>query len=139
MHVKTTISGDASSPAVDSGFAQTTGTRTERPWGWFVTVDESAGCKVKRIHVFAGQQISLQKHLRRTEHWVVVAGTARVTIGERVSDLAVGQHADIARGLLHRLSNATALPVEIIEVQWGDYLGEDDIIRLQDDYGRTAS
>jgi mannose-1-phosphate guanylyltransferase/mannose-6-phosphate isomerase len=122
--------------AIDQQDATARTGRTDRPWGWFELLGQLPGSKVKRIHVFAGQQISLQKHLHRAEHWVVVAGTARVTVGDRVVDLAVGQHADIALGQVHRLANATSLPVEVIEVQWGDYLGEDDIVRLHDDYGR---
>jgi mannose-6-phosphate isomerase len=110
--------------------------RTVRPWGWFETVSEEPGFKIKRIGVFAGQQISLQKHRHRAEHWVVVQGTARVTLDERVFDLSIGQSCDIALGQVHRLANPTAGPVEIVEVQFGDYLGEDDIIRLSDDYGR---
>ncbi|MFO1194731.1 MAG: cupin domain-containing protein [Rhodoferax sp.] len=110
--------------------------RTERPWGWFETVSEVRGNKVKRIRVHPGQQLSLQKHHQRAEHWVVVQGTARVTVGERQVDLTVGQHVDIALGAVHRLANRGDTPVEIIEVQFGDYLGEDDIVRLQDDYGR---
>lgn len=110
--------------------------RNERPWGWYETVSEVTGNKVKRIRVHPGQQISLQKHLRRAEHWVVVLGTAQVTVGERVLDLVPGQHIDIAVGEVHRLANLTLAPVEIIEVQFGHYLGEDDIVRLQDDYGR---
>lgn len=140
MHDQSAASAGMDSPATAPAIASADvhRTRTDRPWGWYDTLDASPGCKIKRIHVAAGRQISLQKHLHRSEHWVVVAGTARVTIGGRVSDLAVGQHADIALGQVHRLSNATTLPVEIIEVQWGDYLGEDDIVRLQDDYGRTG-
>ena len=111
--------------------------RTERPWGWYETVSEVPGNKVKRIRVHPGQKLSLQKHHRRAEHWVVVSGTAQVTVGERVIDLVPGQHVDIAVGDVHRLANLTADPVEIIEVQFGDYLGEDDIVRLQDDYGRA--
>ncbi|MHB1199272.1 MAG: phosphomannose isomerase type II C-terminal cupin domain [Polaromonas sp.] len=111
--------------------------RNERPWGWYETVSEGAGNKVKRIRVHPGQKISLQKHRQRAEHWVVVVGTAQVTVGERVVDLVPGQHIDIAVDAVHRLVNLTADPVEIIEVQFGHYLGEDDIVRLQDDYGRT--
>lgn len=111
--------------------------RTERPWGWFETVSEAPGNKVKRIRVHPGQQISLQKHNHRSEHWVVVLGTARVTVDGHQADLAPGQHVDIAQGAVHRLANLTAAPVEIIEVQFGSYLGEDDIVRLQDDYGRS--
>ena len=111
--------------------------RTERPWGWYETVSEVAGNKVKRIRVHPGQKLSLQKHHQRSEHWVVVLGSARVTVGERELDLIPGQYIDIAVGEVHRLANLTQGPVEIIEVQFGDYLGEDDIVRLQDDYGRS--
>ena len=111
--------------------------RTERPWGWYETVSEVPGNKVKRIRVHPGQQLSLQKHHQRAEHWVVVLGTARITVGERVVDMAAGQHVDIAVGEVHRLANLTGQPVEIVEVQFGAYLGEDDIVRLQDDYGRV--
>jgi mannose-1-phosphate guanylyltransferase/mannose-6-phosphate isomerase len=110
--------------------------RTERPWGWYETVSEVAGNKVKRIQVSPGQQLSLQKHHQRAEHWVVVQGTARITIDDRVFDLGIGGHCDIAVGQVHRLANTTTGVVEIVEVQFGDYLGEDDIVRLQDDYGR---
>ena len=111
--------------------------RTERPWGWYETVSEVPGNKIKRIRVHPGGKLSLQKHHRRAEHWVVVLGRAQVTVGERVMDLVQGQHIDIAVGQVHRLVNLTPDPVEIIEVQFGDYLGEDDIVRLQDDYGRV--
>lgn len=110
--------------------------RTSRPWGWYENIFEAPGHKVKRILVQPGQQISLQRHRRRAEHWVVVQGRARVTVGLHVMELSCGQHVDIARGDVHRLANPTDSPVEIIEVQFGDYLGEDDIERLQDDYGR---
>lgn len=110
---------------------------TERPWGWYQTISETVGNKVKRIHVHPGQQLSLQKHYRRAEHWVVVHGVARVTVGDYEQDLAVGQHVDIGMGQVHRLANLTSESVEIIEVQLGSYLGEDDIVRLQDDYGRS--
>ncbi|QDL56868.1 cupin domain-containing protein [Rhodoferax aquaticus] len=110
--------------------------RTQRPWGWYESVSEVDGNKIKRIGVLPGQQLSLQKHHQRSEHWVVVKGTARITLDERVFDLSVGGHCDIAVGQVHRLANLTAEPVEIVEVQFGAYLGEDDIVRLQDDYGR---
>ena len=84
-----------------------------------------------------GQQLSLQKHHQRAEHWVVVLGTAVVTVGDQVMELVPGRHVDIAVGAVHRLTNKTDAPVEIVEVQFGDYLGEDDIVRLQDDYGRA--
>lgn len=110
--------------------------RTQRPWGWYETVSEVAGNKIKRIGVLPGQKLSLQKHHQRSEHWVVVEGSARVTLDDREFDLAKGQHCDIAVGQVHRLANLTTELVEIVEVQFGAYLGEDDIVRLQDDYGR---
>ncbi len=124
---------------------------TERPWGWYEALDEASygtgahanGNKVKRICVNPGQRLSLQKHAQRAEHWVVVRGTARITLGNQDGetftdfDLHPGQHCDIALGQVHRLSNLGREPVEIIEVQIGAYLGEDDITRLQDDFGRT--
>ena len=111
--------------------------RTERPWGWFETVSEVPDNKIKRIGVLPGQQLSLQKHRHRSEHWVVVRGTAQVTVGARVFDLGVGGHCDIALGEVHRIANRTTELVEVVEVQFGAYLGEDDIVRLQDDYGRS--
>ena len=110
--------------------------RTQRPWGWYETVSEDAVSKIKRLGVHPGQQISLQKHRHRAEHWVVVRGTAVVTVGEQMRTLAVGAHVEIAQGQVHRLHNATAELLEVVEVQWGSYLGEDDIVRLADDYGR---
>jgi mannose-1-phosphate guanylyltransferase/mannose-6-phosphate isomerase len=111
--------------------------RVERPWGWYETVSEAPGNKVKRIRVHPGQQLSLQKHHQRAEHWVVVLGTARITLDERQFDLHVGQACDIAVGQVHRLANLGSEPVEIVEVQFGAYLGEDDIVRLEDNYGRV--
>lgn len=111
--------------------------RTTRPWGWFETLSEVPGHKVKRIRVLPGQQISLQRHHQRAEHWVVVRGQAHVSVGARALDLGVGQHVDIAVGEVHRLANRSQDPVDIVEVQFGHYLGEDDIERLGDDYGRT--
>jgi mannose-6-phosphate isomerase len=110
--------------------------KTERPWGWYENVSEVAGNKVKRIRVHPGQQLSLQKHHQRAELWVVVQGIAHVTLNDKQFDLTVGQHVDIAAGVVHRLSNKTDAALEIVEVQFGAYLGEDDIVRLQDDYGR---
>jgi mannose-6-phosphate isomerase len=116
--------------------------RTERPWGWYESIDESTGLKVKRIGIHPGKQLSLQKHAQRAEHWVVVRGTAVVTLGAQDGSLKeitlqIGQHCDIAVGQIHRLANRTEAPVEIVEVQLGHYLGEDDITRLQDDFGRA--
>jgi len=111
--------------------------RVERPWGWYETVSELPGYKIKRIGVLPGQQLSLQKHHQRAEHWVVVQGTACVTLDAREFELVAGQHCDIAVEQVHRLANRTTQPVEIVEVQFGNYLGEDDIVRLTDDYGRA--
>jgi len=111
--------------------------RTLRPWGWYETISEVPGNKIKRIGVYPGQQLSLQKHHQRAEHWVVTTGTARVTLDDRQFDLRPGEYCDIAIGQVHRLTNLTDAPVEIVEVQFGSYLGEDDIVRLQDDYGRN--
>ena len=111
--------------------------RTERPWGWYETVSEAPGNKIKRIGVLPGQRLSLQKHQQRAEHWVVVQGVAEVTVDAQVQTLGVGAHVDIAMGQVHRLANLTADMVEIVEVQFGTYLGEDDIVRLSDDYGRS--
>ncbi len=110
--------------------------RSTRPWGWYETVSEGVGNKIKRIGVNPGQQLSLQRHRQRSEHWVVVQGTAHVTLDDRVFDLEPGGHCDIALGQVHRIANHTQHPLEIVEVQFGSYLGEDDIERLQDDYGR---
>ena len=110
---------------------------THRPWGWFATVCDEAGYKVKRIHVLAGQQLSLQRHRHRAEHWIVVQGRAQVTVGERECELQVGEHVDIALGAVHRLANRTTEPLEIVEIQLGALLEEDDIERLEDAYGRV--
>ena len=91
--------------------------RTLRPWGWYETVSEAPGNKIKRIGVNPGQQLSLQRHRQRAEHWVVVQGTAHVTLGEQVFDLPPGGHCDIALGQVHRIANRTLAPVEIVEVQ----------------------
>ena len=113
--------------------------RSERPWGWFETVSEDAVSKIKRLRVHPGQQISLQKHLQRAEHWVVVRGLAQVTIGQTVQTLGVGAHVEISLGQVHRLGNTTDEPLDVVEVQWGNYLGEDDIVRLEDTYGRVPT
>jgi mannose-6-phosphate isomerase-like protein (cupin superfamily) len=111
--------------------------KVRRPWGWYEDVYAAPGFKLKRIGVHPGQQISLQSHSQRAEHWVVVQGTARVTLGEQVFELQPGQYCDIALGQKHRLGNPGSGPLEIVEVQFGAYLGEDDITRFGDDYGRA--
>lgn len=111
--------------------------RVARPWGWYDSIDMGANFQVKRIMVKPGAKLSLQLHHHRAEHWVVVKGTARVTNGETVFDLQENQSTYIPIGAKHRLENVTDKPLEIIEVQSGDYLGEDDIVRLDDTYGRA--
>jgi mannose-1-phosphate guanylyltransferase/mannose-6-phosphate isomerase len=113
-----------------------THTRVFRPWGNYETVDAGERFQVKRIVVKPGASLSLQMHHHRAEHWVVVKGTARVTCDERVFDLQENQSTFIPLGSRHRLENATDAPLEIIEVQSGGYLGEDDIVRFEDAYGR---
>ncbi|HEX3204573.1 MAG TPA: cupin domain-containing protein, partial [Nitrospiraceae bacterium] len=108
-----------------------------RPWGSYTVLEEGAGYKVKRVTVNPGGRLSLQLHHQRSEHWVVIAGTARVTRGEEVFDLRVGQSTAIPTETKHRLENPGTDTLHIIEVQNGPYLGEDDIVRFQDDYGRT--
>lgn len=109
----------------------------ERPWGNFTVLDEGAGYKVKRIEVLPGKRLSYQKHAQRAEHWFVVQGTARVTLDDREITLQAGEYVDIAIGAAHRIENPGAEKVIFVEVQRGAYLGEDDIVRLQDDFGRT--
>jgi len=111
--------------------------RVYRPWGSYETVDEGARFKVKRITVSPGASLSLQKHHHRAEHWIVVTGTALVTVEDRKIQLDENQSTYIPVGACHRLENRGKVPLELIEVQSGDYLGEDDIVRLEDVYGRA--
>lgn len=110
-----------------------------RPWGSFTVLDEGEGYKVKRLEVLAGKRLSYQKHARRAEHWMVVAGKARVTLDDRDIEVALGETIDIPVGSAHRVENPGQETLIFIEVQRGDYLGEDDIIRLQDDFGRAGT
>lgn len=108
-----------------------------RPWGSFATLEEGPGYKVKRLVVLPGRRLSLQKHRHRAEHWVVVSGTATVVRGTETLTLRRRQCAVIPRGAWHRIANRGRVPTVVIEVQHGSYLGEDDILRRQDDYGRV--
>ncbi len=110
--------------------------KVHRPWGWYDSIDEGARFKVKRILVKPGASLSLQKHHHRAEHWIVIKGTAEITNGFNVKLLTENQSTYIPLGEVHRLSNPGTIPLEIIEVQSGSYLGEDDIVRIEDDYGR---
>ncbi len=110
-----------------------------RPWGWYDSIDAGARFQVKRILVKPGASLSLQKHHHRAEHWIVVRGTAEVTNGDQVILLTENQSTYIPLGQVHRLANPGKVPLEIIEVQSGSYLGEDDIVRFDDTYGRVAA
>ena len=111
--------------------------QVHRPWGWYDSVDSGPRFQVKRIMVKPGASLSLQKHHHRAEHWIVVSGTAEVTNGEQVLLLTENQSTYIPLGQVHRLANPGKVPLEIIEVQSGSYLGEDDIVRFEDTYGRS--
>jgi mannose-6-phosphate isomerase len=110
----------------------------QRPWGSFTVLDEGDTFKVKRIEVLPGKRLSYQKHAQRAEHWVVVQGTAKVTLDDRDIEVKSGEAIDIAVGAAHRVENPGDELLVFIEVQRGKYLGEDDIVRLQDDFGRTG-
>jgi mannose-1-phosphate guanylyltransferase/mannose-6-phosphate isomerase len=110
--------------------------KVSRPWGWYDSVDEGERFKVKRIQVKPGASLSLQMHHHRAEHWIVVKGTAEITNGDQVITLHENQSTFIPQGQTHRLANPGKTPLEIIEVQSGSYLGEDDIVRFEDTYGR---
>jgi mannose-6-phosphate isomerase-like protein (cupin superfamily) len=109
----------------------------ERPWGSYEVLEERPGFKVKVLEVKPGARLSLQRHSRRGEHWVVVEGVADVVCGDRELKLKKGEHIHIPPETNHRLGNSGDGPLAIIEVQLGDYLGEDDIVRLADDYKRV--
>ncbi len=109
----------------------------QRPWGSYTILDEGDGFKVKRIEVLPEKRLSYQKHARRSEHWFVVRGTAKVTLNGNEILVRSGESIDIPVGAAHRVENPAADLLVFIEAQTGDYFGEDDIVRLEDDYGRT--
>jgi mannose-6-phosphate isomerase len=109
-----------------------------RPWGSYTVLDEGHDYKVKRIEVLPKKRLSYQKHQRRAEHWFVVSGTAKVTLNDREFLVESGKSVDISVGDKHRVENPAEQPLVFIEVQRGDYLGEDDIERFDDDFGRAA-
>lgn len=109
-----------------------------RPWGTFTVLDEGDGFKVKRIEVLPGKRLSYQKHSQRAEHWFVVSGVAKVTLDDQEITVMAGEAIDIKIGSAHRVENPGEQLLVFIEVQRGRYLGEDDIVRLQDDFGRTG-
>ena len=110
-----------------------------RPWGSFTVLDEGDNFKIKRIEVLSGKRLSYQKHSQRAEHWVVVQGTAKVTLDDQEIIVKGGEAIDIPIGSAHRVENPGDERLVFIEVQRGKYLGEDDIVRLQDDFGRESS
>lgn len=116
---------------------QTLHRKVDRPWGWYDSIDEGEHFKVKRIQVKPGASLSLQMHHHRAEHWIVVKGVAEVTNGNQIITLMANQSTYIPQGQIHRLANPGKTPLEIIEVQSGSYLGEDDIVRFEDTYGRS--
>ncbi|MBI4124378.1 MAG: phosphomannose isomerase type II C-terminal cupin domain [Deltaproteobacteria bacterium] len=113
------------------------GPTEERPWGSFTVLEEGQGYKVKRITVKPGQILSLQSHQRRAEHWTVVQGTGKITVGAKVVTLGPNETIHIPKEAKHRIENPGKEVLQFIEVQVGDYLGEDDIVRFEDVYGRV--
>ncbi|NJL43546.1 MAG: cupin domain-containing protein [Pseudanabaena sp. SU_2_4] len=112
---------------------------SSRPWGSFTVLEEGRGYKIKRIEVKPGHRLSLQMHHHRSEHWIVVSGTALVTCGETETMVKSNQSTYVPQCTAHRLENPGLIPLVIIEVQNGEYLGEDDIVRFHDDYSRADS
>ena len=110
--------------------------QVHRPWGSYTVLEDSDGHKIKRVTVKPGQKLSLQLHHHRSEHWVVVSGTAEVELNGETKLLRQGESTFVRSGIRHRLKNPGLIPLEVIEVQLGEYLEEDDIVRFEDDYGR---
>lgn len=113
------------------------GRTTVRPWGKFIVLEDLSYTKVKRLVVNPGQRLSLQSHKLRDEHWVIVRGTARVSLDDETRDVGYGEHVYVKRGTKHRIANVADEPVELIEVQVGEAFPEEDIERFQDDYNRS--
>lgn len=110
--------------------------RDDRPWGYYEVLSDEPDHKVKRITVHPGKRLSLQRHHRRAEHWFILGGEAVATVDERDVPLKKGDAVRIPQGGVHRIDNTGATPLTFIEIQTGEYFGEDDIERLEDDYGR---
>lgn len=121
----------------ESGTANASPLYDERPWGTFTVLDEGENFKVKRIEVLPGKRLSYQKHAQRAEHWMVVAGEAKVTLDDEEITVLAGDTIDIPVEAKHRVENACAEKLIFIEIQRGSYLGEDDIVRFSDDFGRA--
>ncbi|HNW30167.1 MAG TPA: phosphomannose isomerase type II C-terminal cupin domain [Spirochaetota bacterium] len=112
---------------------------SKRPWGYFENLVDAGNHKVKRITVFPGKRLSLQSHAKRAEHWFVVDGRALFTCNDTVMEIRQGQAVDIGRGDRHRIENIGTQNLVFIEIQTGDYFGEDDITRYEDDFGRAKA
>ena len=110
----------------------------ERPWGYYKILSEGKGHKIKRIVVYPGRRLSLQRHRQRSEHWFVLSGEGIVTLGDEDIPVKAGRSVDIPVYLLHRIVNTGGVDLSVIEIQTGDDLSEDDIERIEDDYGRVA-
>jgi mannose-1-phosphate guanylyltransferase len=108
----------------------------ERPWGNYRVIHREPGIQVKRIEVKPGLRFSLQKHQKRSERWIVLSGKGVATLGERQISVEPGAFLEVPCGEVHRMQNTGLRPLAFVEVQFGDYLGEDDIVRLHDDFGR---
>jgi mannose-6-phosphate isomerase len=119
--------------------ASTSPTFEQRPWGSYTVLDEGHHYKVKRLEILPGKRLSYQKHTQRAEHWMVVQGSASVTLEGREIPVETGGVMDVPLGAAHRIANPGSEILVLIEIQRGSYLGEDDIIRLQDDYGRAPA
>ena len=117
----------------------TTAREEHRPWGYYIVLEDEPDHKVKRIVVHPGKRLSLQRHQRRSEHWYVISGNALVTLDSRDIPVNPGEAIDIPRGAAHRVTNPDSEDMAFIEVQTGDYFGEDDIERIEDDFGRTGT
>ena len=113
--------------------------KVARPWGWYVNIDgnDNSGSKIKRLVVLPGKRLSLQTHKKREEHWVIVRGEGSVELEDKIHKMKVNDYIHIPIGAKHRVENVGDDLLEIVETQIGEYLGEDDIIRYQDDFGRA--
>ena len=121
----------------ESGSVDTSPLYDERPWGSFTVLDEGENFKVKRIEVLPGKRLSYQQHAQRAEHWMVVTGEAKVTLNDEEIIVRAGETIDVPVEAKHRVENASAEKLIFIEIQRGSYLGEDDIVRFSDDFGRA--
>ncbi len=110
--------------------------KSERPWGRYEVLQEGATYKVKSIHVAIGKRLSYQRHQKRSEHWYITQGTGEVTLDGKISSISPGSVIEVPQGVLHRVHNTGSIELIFVEVQTGSYFGEDDIERVEDDFGR---